>query len=319
MARRMDKPRPMRPLLLLSVVAILLSVLLFSSPSRAQTEPWLGSSESPYEDRFADGDLDEEDLARIPAMPRRSDGSSDARMHASSWLSVVGFAKEFPTGTQEVGVMLVIGVALDRVASPRESVVPPQVYFAQNASGTTPAPRLALEPALARASVRAAWRTVGLEASDARIDAMIARSEASAVLPEARLRAMKTVTGSDATIAIDSTGHAYETIGANLVLEARLTWRLDRLVYADDEASLERLRMERQEARSRLGTRVLELLFAWQRSLIEVESTTAGSRTELDAILRRCESEVSLDVLTGGWFSAQPAVRTAAATRGRSP
>jgi hypothetical protein len=315
----MDKPRPMRPLLLLSVVAVLLSVLLFSSPSRAQTEPWLGSGESSYEDRFADGDLDEEDLARIPAMPRRGDVSSDTRMHASSWLSIVGFAKEFPTGTQEIGVMFVIGVALDRVTSPHATILRPPVYFAQNATGPGSEPRLALEPALARGSVRAAWRTVGLEATDARIDAMIARSEASAVLPEARLRAMKTITGSDATIAIDSTGHTYETIGANLVLEARLTWRLDRLVYADDEASLERLRMERQEARSRLGTRVLELLFAWQRSIIEIEATTAGGRTELDAILRRCESEVSLDVLTGGWFSAQPAVRTAAATRGKSP
>ena len=33
----------------------------------------------------------------------------------------------------------------------------------------------------------------------------------------------------------------YDAIGANLVLELRLTWRLDRLVYAGDEATLLRV------------------------------------------------------------------------------
>jgi hypothetical protein len=303
---------------------LLLAALSFSLPARAQDAPWFTSRESSLEERFADGDLDEEDLARMPAMRRANTASSD--VHASTWVSIVGFVKEFPTGRRDVGGMLVLGVALDRIAQGKThtaTVRPPSYLapFAQDAAPATiaPGPRLALEPALTRATVRAAWRAVGIEATDARIDAMIARSELSAVLPEARLRAMRTITGADETTVIDATGHAYETIGANLVLEARLTWRLDRLIYADDEPTLERLRLERQDARARLGTRVLELLFAWQRALIDIEDATAGTRAELDVILRRSEAEVSLDVLTGGWFSAQPAVRTAARTRGKSP
>jgi hypothetical protein len=79
------------------------------------------------------------------------------------------------------------------------------------------------------------------------------------------------------------------------------------------------MRLERQEARGRLSARVLELLFAWQRAVLDVAETAAGSRAELDVVLRRCEAEVSLDVLTGGWFGAQPLVRSAARERGRAP
>ena len=55
--------------------------------------------------------------------------------------------------------------------------------------------------------------------------------------------------------------------GASFWLEARATWRLDRLVFADDEVALERVRDERAAARQKLVDRVLDLLFAWQRAL----------------------------------------------------
>ena len=71
------------------------------------------------------------------------------------------------------------------------------------------------------------------------------------------------------------------------------------------------MRLERQEARSRVAGRVLDLLFAWQRAVIDAHEAPAGSRSEIDATVRVWEAEVALDVLTAGWFGAQPSVRHA--------
>ena len=160
--------------------------------------------------------------------------------------------------------------------------------------------------------MRTAWRVSGIEINDARIDAMIARSRLSAVLPETRIRVMQVFQdGEHTTSYVDEAGTVVDTSGATTTLEARLTWRLDRLLFADDEPSLERLRLEREEARSRIGTKVLELLFAWQRALLDEAGSDAGSHAEVEATLRRLQAEIALDVLTGGWFGAQPLVRAA--------
>jgi hypothetical protein len=95
----------------------------------------------------------------------------------------------------------------------------------------------------------------------------------------------------------------YDTAGANLVLELRLTWRLDRVLYSGDEPTLERLRLEREQARSHVATRAIEALFAWQRAVADRERAPAGSREEVEARLRASEARTVLDVLTDGWFT----------------
>jgi hypothetical protein len=153
--------------------------------------------------------------------------------------------------------------------------------------------------------VAAAWRASGLGIDDARLDAILSRAKASALLPEMRLRAMRLVDDAAHTTTTVATGEAryYDATGANVWLEARLTWRLDRLLFVEDESSLERVRLERQDARSRLATRALELLFAWQRAQVDRATLEAGSRERLDATLRAVEAAAALDVLTGGWFT----------------
>ena len=94
----------------------------------------------------------------------------------------------------------------------------------------------------------------------------------------------------------------YDIAGANLYLEGRLTWRLDRLLYADDEPTLERTRLERQDARERVAAKVVDSLFQWQRALIAERGAVAGSKEAIDASLRLAEAEAALDILTGGWF-----------------
>ena len=90
------------------------------------------------------------------------------------------------------------------------------------------------------------------------------------------------------------------------MLELRLTWRLDRLLYAGDEPTLERVRLERLDARSRLATRTLEVLFTWERATVELRQATTGSPEETSARLRASEARATLDVLTAGWFETRP-------------
>jgi hypothetical protein len=123
--------------------------------------------------------------------------------------------------------------------------------------------------------------------------------------------------GEHASSYVDEAGTVVDTSGTTTTIEARLTWRLDRLLFADDEPSLERLRLEREEARGRIGARVLELLFQWQRAILDAAASDAGSRAEAEADLHRLQAEVALDVLTAGWFCVQPAVRPGARPRGR--
>jgi hypothetical protein len=101
----------------------------------------------------------------------------------------------------------------------------------------------------------------------------------------------------------------YAAVGANLVLEGRLTWRLDRTVYAGDEPTLERVRLERAEARAKLAERALQSLFAWARAGLDAREAPEGSREEAEALLRVAEAAATLDVLTGGWFSDDQARR----------
>ncbi len=305
------------------MVALAVATLVAFARS-ARADPWFGFGENAAEDRFLDGDLDAEDAAHLPSFGRARVGATDLR--AKTWVSLLGFAKQFPTGARELGVGVVLGIAFDRIGQGSTHVArdralpfiaegsPPSSSPRETPSAASPSQSsstLSLSGALASGAVRAAWRTAGMDATDARVDEMIARARRSAALPEARLRALRVLNSGENVTYVDSAGHVYETIGANLSLEARLTWRLDRLLYADDEPTIERVRLERQEARARLGTHVLELLFGWQRALLDLATTPAGSRGEMEAVLRRWEAEIALDVLTAGWFGAQGAVKSA--------
>ena len=57
-------------------------------------------------------------------------------------------------------------------------------------------------------------------------------------------------------------------------------------------------------SRSRIASRILEVLFQWQRALLDAKAAVAGTREETESTLRTLEAEATLDVLTNGWFSA---------------
>lgn len=176
-------------------------------------------------------------------------------------------------------------------------------------------PSLQLTPKLARACVAQALGAAGLGVDDGRLDAVVSRARWSAVLPEVRLRAVQ---HDDQRLYTDTTtasedGRLRDSAAAQLSLEARLTWRLDRLVYADDEPAFERMRLERQETRAKIAHRTLEALFRWQRAWFELQSSgreapteARAAREEAELALKVVETEAELDVLTGGWFTRVP-------------
>jgi hypothetical protein len=293
MLERLTLARGVWPALAFAFVAL-------SAPASA--EPPSASplfEEDAQDEAIADGDIDEEDRPglRLGSHP----GSSD--IQGESWLSLLFSDQRVSGGKEDVSAGVVLALALDRIAEgPVHRVTEPVAPVPEATDGEAPD----LPASLARECVAAAWRTSGLGEDDARIDAIVSRSRASALLPETRLRAMRLFTDAQHATLLATTDAAnyYDAIGANLVLEARLTWRLDRLVYAGDESSLERVRLTRQDARSRLGTHTLEILFAWERALRDARDSTLGERERREAAFRAREAAATLDVLTGGWFSA---------------
>lgn len=287
---------------LVGVLALVLSALP-ARPARASPR---GTA---TDDRVGDGDLDAEDL-----VGRATVGRSSLRASAGgeAWISLGGFTRQTIAGEREVGGLVVLGLPFDRIAraSPRTPFVP--ISNVVTSAETEP---VGLTPRIARAAVEAAWRAASLDPDDARLDAIVSRARWSAVLPETRLRAIRFDDQRLSTDASVDTSRLRDSTGANLGLEARLTWRFDRLLYADDEPAFERMRLERHDARARIAGRVLEALFHWHRAWLEVRWAQAASREareppgrpsrdEVEASLRVMEAEATLDVLTNGWFTS---------------
>ena len=298
----------MRQPLTIAVPALFAAALASSALARA--EPLFDLGQERVEDQFADGDLDEEDLVAM----RVGAHTPSVDLHGGSWLSLMGFTRLLRSGRDDFGAIVVVGLALDRIATgpvhhadeiPKATPPPPPP---PPPPLPTAAPRVdPVPPRLARDCVAAALRAAGLGVDDKSLDALVSRARESAWLPETRMRAMRLWTDANhvTTAATTDTASFYDSVGANLVLELRLTWRFERLLYSGDEPTIERVRLERQDARSRVATHVLEVLFAWQRARVAENDAPPSSRELEEARLRVAEALATLDVLTGGWFSAR--------------
>jgi hypothetical protein len=121
-------------------------------------------------------------------------------------------------------------------------------------------------------------------------------------LPEVRVRAARS---RDDSLHLQPTlddPYRYSTIGGDgLLMEAQLTFRLNRLIFADEEVALERLRIARERSAEERAERVLARLARWHRALsreraLPDEAARGGARLE------RLDFQMELDVLTAGWF-----------------
>ncbi|TKD08888.1 hypothetical protein [Polyangium fumosum] len=299
-------------------LAAALVVLLHVTPARA-------ASTLPDDDWafHAVADLDDASMHEL-----WSDGAS----RGSLWVSLQASFVRRDEGRNDLGAMVLVGVPIERIAEPAgarrargrvskaTSVDPvalapapePEPSAAPAAEAVAPreAPRLVLSPSVARAVVSAAIEHARLEEHVARVDRVASRARASALLPELRLRVTRLL---DEARALAPTEYDPDRVtasgGSSLWLEARATFRLDRLVFADEEVALERLREERAATRHKLEARVLEALFTWQRACVERDDEALEPEARTRATLVVLEAESTLDVLTGGFWSRWKAAR----------
>jgi hypothetical protein len=226
--------------------------------------------------------------------------------------------------------MLLLGVPLDHLgrratladglkpALPRARIDPDPPLPAPDPKSARPviveAPVLpvVVTPEVARDAVDASVHAAHLADADARMDALATRARSSALLPELHARVARRI---DEGQSLSPTEYdpvrTTATGGTMLLLEGRAIWRLDRLVFSDDELAIERLRQERADARAKLTARVLEALFAWQKAIAQAANPAASPEERLAAELKRVECEATLDLLTRAWFTRWNAARVA--------
>jgi hypothetical protein len=167
-----------------------------------------------------------------------------------------------------------------------------------------PALPAAMLARLARDAVRAALRAHDVASNRSELEGLGRRARFSAALPELRLRAVGSNDQSQRLTPTIEDPERYTVTGGNdLLLEASATWKLNRLVFADEEIAIERLEIEREKSVEKLSERVVERLFDWHRALSRLSSIEPTSKLRGRFELERLEAEVELDVLTGGWFS----------------
>ena len=292
--------------------------LLACSLSASASEPWFGWGQLQAEEQYFDGRFDEEDW-RVGTAPLHPSSAK-----SSTWLSLVGFTKSYSTAVREVGAMATVGIPLDQLAqtrhsssgstSKRGSSIPIRASKKPVHSkhplpkknlldpSKPPAP---LPPTWVRAAVAAAWRAHGLQGEESRLKDMTKRARWSAALPETRLRATHTQNGQARVDLLIDEQKYYDRNGFNMGLEARLTWRFDRLHYSEAEPKLARMRMDQIDAKSDIAKKVLHAIFQWQQARLEEYTSPPRSKKRLKASEQRWEAEMTLDVLTGGWWSTR--------------
>lgn len=251
----------------------------------------------------------------------------DGAATGSLWLSVQATFVRTADGRNDFAAMAMLGVPLERLGRSRDRPmrvaerVAPALPNHSDSSSLAPAGPLAptvepsktqgsiepvqvVTPSMARAAIAAALEHARLDQSTSRVDRLASRARTSALLPELRLRVTRQLDDSQGLSPTEyDPDRVTATVKASWWFEARATFKLDKLVFADEEVALERMREERIEAAKKLRERVLGTLFAWQRALRTRDDPTAEPEVQTKASFDVVEAEVTLDVLTGGWFS----------------
>lgn len=167
-------------------------------------------------------------------------------------------------------------------------------------------------PSLARAAVRAALSAARLAESWERLSSLETRARTSAWMPDLAFRVARNTDESlRLSPTIDEPYHYTAAGGVGWWIDARLTWRFDRLVFDTHELAVERLRVEHAERAGKLVSKVLATLFGWQRASFKAEDPKATAEEQERAELERAEAEILMDQLTGGWFLRELARRHA--------
>lgn len=143
----------------------------------------------------------------------------------------------------------------------------------------------------------------GVDRSEERIDSLIRREKAAGILPELRLRGAH---GFDQSLALASVGalpgESTTRGGSDLLVEARLTFRLQRFLVGDSEVSLERSRQTLLERAQDSLEDALDQLLIFRKASVLALAPDQTPEDVLEATLLAEGARIRLHVLTGGWF-----------------
>jgi hypothetical protein len=260
-------------------------------------------AEPPYSD-LAGREPAVRDLSPSPLAPTESPSGTELSL-SMTWV-------ERPKG-RDYAAGVVFTIPTERFARPRkakESIVEEET--AAPAEESKPVAKLPpegplwprLRPRDVRAAIAASIGSRDVRRATAHLDDLATRARWSALLPELRLRATRLM---DESSSLSPTSYDAERTtssgGASLWLEARTTWRLDRLAFAEEEVRLVRHRDQLRAERERAIRRVLGLLFAWQRAAFRTRDPSATPEQCFEAWLSEQQLELELDVVTDGWFA----------------
>lgn len=142
---------------------------------------------------------------------------------------------------------------------------------------------------------------------DGRLNSLVRRSRLSGLVPEVRFRG---VYGLDQQTSTEDAVGIYpgETStrgGRDSLLEARLTFRLDRLVLGAGEDSLERQRAQRAREGREAVTVAVETLMKWRVAMSQSQDPALLPEEQLAAQVNAERALCELYLLTGGWFVGQ--------------
>ena len=91
--------------------------------------------------------------------------------------------------------------------------------------------------------------------------------------------------------------------GSSVWIEGRATFRLERLVFADEEVALEKMRGERRKLEREIADDVLKSFAIWQRATGSLSTPDIDDEIRAKLDIERVVEETRLDVLTNGWFT----------------
>ena len=132
--------------------------------------------------------------------------------------------------------------------------------------------------------VAAAYAASGLDQNPTR--SWTRRARVAGLIPWVTLRAAQDTTWQDRD----------PDLGHQTTLEARATWRLDRLLFDGRELEVASIEASRRRERRRLASRVIRTYFTWLRA-------RSAAAHHIRWASHADEAAAELDALTDGWFT----------------
>jgi len=248
-------------------------------------------------DRIARGDR-----TRAPRAPHGWPSlGEDSMKNNSKWLGRSAAAWLVPLG-------LTVAVSASG-KDPPKGASPPTSVSTPSVPSVVPSPPASVSASIAapeppqsatiRQLIVAAWRVAGLDREEVAAD-LASRARTSALVPHLQVRVHRGVNGGSRVYSYDTGDHFSTLDSTQTLVEARLSWRLDRLVFADEEVSIERLKLDRAELKQKVASRVIDLTLRWQRARRAAADSDRLPVEREEAALVATEALLALDAYTDG-------------------